>query len=633
MPSRQTLSRSRYAGLFPALFVVLMLASSAVFSGEIAAQRSWYADLSGSMSFSEVQREAFEPYEHILSRGFRSPDEILWIRLDISPEKNGRTDTLALRIRPPMLDSLRLYDPQGGVFGGQAQGDKHAANIENYFSPNYTFFINDVDAARTLWLRLDTASPQIISVEVFSLPELIKTDSKQQLVFFTYLAIEVFLILWGFSQWLGLRDQVLLTFVIKQLILSFYALGNMGYLHFFWSAGLPGSTDFFFKVIIIASIAISFHFEYIFFREFKPNRFLHNLLLIGSLMFPVQFLLLFAGLDQYMARMNIILAMLVPVISLFTAISSRSYVLESGQVLISKRLLVVVYTLLAVIFFSTALNLLGVIDPVPLTFNGFLSYAFLWGLIFILILNKRMNLIREENQRLLISIEKAEQHADFEKQARLEKNHFLEMLTHELKTPLSVVQMVLGSKNIDGEMKHEAQNSIYEMSRVLSYVHQVEKMDEKYIDIHQEVTEINNLLSDAIDSVKAKNVDFIGGEDIFIKTDTHLLHTIVSNLLDNAMKYGSKDSVIKLSVSRRPPENPRSLVISISNLPGQAGWPDPQRIFQKYYRENASQHYTGSGLGLYLSAGLAKLINAKLSYQPTAMHVRFELMINLPTQK
>lgn len=68
-------------------------------------------------------------------------------------------------------------------------------------------------------------------------------------------------------------------------------------------------------------------------------------------------------------------------------------------------------------------------------------------------------------------------------------------------------------------------------------------------------------------------------------------------------------------------------VIANSN---RAGVPDPQHVFDKYYRSPGALSHSGSGLGLYLSKHIAQLLGGDLLFQPGTDKLWFE--VRLPRQ-
>ena len=115
----------------------------------------------------------------------------------------------------------------------------------------------------------------------------------------------------------------------------------------------------------------------------------------------------------------------------------------------------------------------------------------------------------------------------------------------------------------------------------------------------------------------------------FIQTDRQLLFVVLSNLLENACKYAAADSLILLHLKAQEPspETPGQVRIEISNLPGLAGWPDADKVFDKYYRSPQARRQAGTGLGLFLVHKLMQTLGGHAVYAPDSVHVRFVLQL------
>ena len=70
-----------------------------------------------------------------------------------------------------------------------------------------------------------------------------------------------------------------------------------------------------------------------------------------------------------------------------------------------------------------------------------------------------------------------------------------------------------------------------------------------------------------------------------------------------------------------------NLCLAVSNAIGYAGAPNPQHVFEKYYRAPQAHAFTGSGLGLHIALALARLMGGELHYQPSVDRVVFELRL------
>ena len=104
---------------------------------------------------------------------------------------------------------------------------------------------------------------------------------------------------------------------------------------------------------------------------------------------------------------------------------------------------------------------------------------------------------------------------------------------------------------------------------------------------------------------------------------------LFQNLLDNALKDGVPHGTVRIVAAPGSDKGQPGVRIEVANAPGTAGFPDPGRVFKKYYRAAAARNKTGSGLGLFIAAGLAGKIGAKLRYRPSADAVIFDLWIPL----
>ena len=110
-------------------------------------------------------------------------------------------------------------------------------------------------------------------------------------------------------------------------------------------------------------------------------------------------------------------------------------------------------------------------------------------------------------------------------------------------------------------------------------------------------------------------------------TRRRILSLIISVLLDNALKYGMTTGTTRLQVLPEVLNGDLGLAIRVDNISGPAGLPDPQRLFQKYYRSPGAHQYSGAGLGLYLSRQLIERLNGHITYEPLPGTTRFKLWI------
>lgn len=217
-----------------------------------------------------------------------------------------------------------------------------------------------------------------------------------------------------------------------------------------------------------------------------------------------------------------------------------------------------------------------------------------------------------------------------ERCSRIEQSQFMAMLAKELKTPLSLIHKALDTENVDAEISLQAKCAVRDIDNIIARCLQSEKITDQELTFHL----IDCDLIDTVEHLRAsiQTMDRLEIDMQFVPllhTDVQLLSTILFNLIDNALKYSPPESVVVIEAH---PEN-LGVSIGIKNLIGAAGYPDKDKVFQKYYRSKAAHHPTGSGLGLYLVKTMIILLGGEVSYQHDDTHVTFKLWLPFSTKQ
>ena len=82
-----------------------------------------------------------------------------------------------------------------------------------------------------------------------------------------------------------------------------------------------------------------------------------------------------------------------------------------------------------------------------------------------------------------------------------------------------------------------------------------------------------------------------------VEGDAEMLRRALSNLISNAIKYGAADSLIELSVLQQPHQTE----LCISNACAEMNSEQLQRLFDRFYRTDASRQRIEEGTGLGLA--------------------------------
>lgn len=101
----------------------------------------------------------------------------------------------------------------------------------------------------------------------------------------------------------------------------------------------------------------------------------------------------------------------------------------------------------------------------------------------------------------------------------------------------------------------------------------------------------------------------------------------MTNLFDNGVKYGDSSQPVRVNVFGSTFQEKPYVTIQVSNAPGTIGYPDPNKVFDKYYRAPLAFQRTGSGLGLFLIKNIMVTLHGQLLYKPSDSAVTFEIML------
>lgn len=201
------------------------------------------------------------------------------------------------------------------------------------------------------------------------------------------------------------------------------------------------------------------------------------------------------------------------------------------------------------------------------------------------------------------------------KQKRLSemKNDFVNNMTHELKTPISTISLasqMLNDRSIPDEQKNLSQISRiiqaeskqlgFQVERVLQmaiFDHGELKLKLEEVDLHDIIETVAQNFLLQVDKREGRLEFFPEAEDAVIEGDVMHITNLVSNLIENAMKYTNRTPEIRLATRT---EN-SSLVFSVADNGIGISKEDQKRIFDKFYRVPTGNVHNVKGFGLGLS--------------------------------
>jgi len=204
------------------------------------------------------------------------------------------------------------------------------------------------------------------------------------------------------------------------------------------------------------------------------------------------------------------------------------------------------------------------------------------------------------------------------------------MLEHQLRNPMSVLQLALSDPSVALEPAKRAARSLKDMQTLLERCVFMDKLDHQAIVLSPELCDVPDLIANICQAhPEGSRVISARQEAVpLLYCDLILLNIVLTNLIDNALKYSPPDEAVKVAVSFLNHPAPQ-LEVVVTNAVGPAGAPEADKVFKKYYRSAHAQHMQGSGLGLYLVHKMAELMQATVKCESSPLEVRFVLCFKL----
>ena len=211
----------------------------------------------------------------------------------------------------------------------------------------------------------------------------------------------------------------------------------------------------------------------------------------------------------------------------------------------------------------------------------------------------------------------------FAERARVEDEmrRFVADASHELRTPLTVVGGFVdvlrrGGYTDDGIRENAFRRIAAETKRMRLLVERLIVLAriERLPAVAPEIVDLGELTREAIDArtAEADGVPLsVSGATAYVRADPADLHEAIGNLVENALKYGTRASV---DVSR----DGNAAIVRVRDAgPGIAGG-ETDKIFERFYRGDDTRDVPGSGLGLTIAASAAKRAGGTLQLEESA---------------
>lgn len=208
------------------------------------------------------------------------------------------------------------------------------------------------------------------------------------------------------------------------------------------------------------------------------------------------------------------------------------------------------------------------------------------------------------------------------------KQNFLSLMSHDLKTPVAKIAGVADNlyhqNQGNPEIREKSQviiDSTKELNKFISSILDLTKIESSNFGLNKVSKDVNSLIEAVV-----KDLSFSAGQkEILIKKelaplypiqiDSTLITRVISNLVENAIKYSGNGSIVHIKTW----DDDKWVYIEI--IDNGAGIPPEEisNIFEKFYRikNDANHSIKGTGLGLYLVKYFVELHGGTISVEST----------------
>lgn len=556
----------------------------------------------------------FRPIERQLNAGYTRA--VHWLRFTVQVSTPGEW---WLEVQPPFLDDIRLYEPlalapgAAPVFRERQGGDHRAFATRELPLRAFVARLDLPDTQpRTFYLRLQTTSTSVAFLQLWQPRDFLQAMTLEDVLLGLFYGLMATVLLLNAINWVLLRDALYGFFSLHVLTLILLYLGVNGFASQFLFPATPVLADLWLGFFLFASLSagVPFYRRILRVERDRPWLWLFfrvqlvlPLLLMGSLL---------TGHYTEAARLVLGLALTVPPLYVWLAYGVWRTGQRYGIFMLASGVIIALGSL------PLLMTMLGLYpgDAWILHSRQITSVANIFVVQLAVI--ARMRDTEMEHRAALARASQAEVRAESEREAQREHRQFIAMLTHELRTPLSVIDGAVQS--LEYLHRPEDEDTCLRYRRIRRSVGRInglvkqflakDKIDDARLTVRFHPLDATVLAHLALDSCVegvAERVRVVTADALSCQGDAALLQVALVNLLDNALKYSPAGSVVELHIEALERQGRPGVAWTVADHGAGIMAESWDEVFGKYVRGEEHGHVSGAGLGLYLVQRIAEL--------------------------
>lgn len=214
-----------------------------------------------------------------------------------------------------------------------------------------------------------------------------------------------------------------------------------------------------------------------------------------------------------------------------------------------------------------------------------------------------------------------------EKSLEEERDEFISVVSHELRTPIAIAEGNISNAEFilqNGGSMQEIQNALKQahdqtmfLSSMINDLSTLSRAERGVLKVEVEAINVHELVSDLasgyIPEAEKKGLQLqidLSPELELLQSSKLYVREILQNFITNAIKYTEQGHIV---IGAKPADKGVTLWVTDTGIG--IGIGDQERIFDKFFRSEdyRTRKNNGTGLGLYVTMKLARLIHANIT--------------------
>jgi two-component system CheB/CheR fusion protein len=226
----------------------------------------------------------------------------------------------------------------------------------------------------------------------------------------------------------------------------------------------------------------------------------------------------------------------------------------------------------------------------------------------------RMRPITDENGKVRLWVGTATDIQEL-KQLQQQKDDFISIASHELKTPVTTLKASLQvmdkmknnpSPDKFADMIGRANKSMNRVTTLIEDLLNVSKFSQGQFILNKKTFSVSKIVNDCCNhfrTIGPHHINVTGDMELQVSADADRIEQVLVNFINNAIKYAPKSNEIVVHIERTAFHAKVSVIDHGPGIPPEK----VPRLFDRYFRaENPGYHSSGLGIGLYICAEIIK---------------------------